>query len=152
MMRIVGLVALLLAACAEHAVVYPGPPELVLGIGDAELVPIEDGDPVPITTGPQGGTIVWGAASVRYLDPVQLELVFSITPPEGRASLRRVLVDLDGAEGGFASSTTLGHMVFLPYVELYSGLPCVWRLEARDRAGRVAIDERTIVPTLHDPP
>jgi len=152
MMRIAGLVVLFLAACAEHGAEYPGPPELALGIGEAELVPIADGAPVPIVRGYQGGTVVWGAASVRYLDPVQLELNFSITPPEGRASLRSVLVDLDDADGGFALTTTLGHSVFLPDPTRYSGLPCVWRLEARDRYGRVAIDEKTIVPTWSDPP
>src|SRR5215204_829446 len=102
MPRIAGLVIVALgalpAACTDDAPAYPGPPELVLGIGQTELVPIADGDPVPISVGAQGGTIVWGAASLRYLDPHQLQLTFSIAPPEGAASLRRVLVDLEAAD------------------------------------------------------
>jgi hypothetical protein len=149
MTRLAGLIVVLQAACAEHA--YPGPPELVLGVGQAELVPIHDGDPVPITRGPQGGTIVWGAASVRYLDPEQLELMFSITPPGGAPSVRRVLVELDGGDGGFTVTTTFGHPVFLPDETQFMGLPCAWRLEARDRDGRTAFDEKTIVPTRGPP-
>src|SRR5262245_35359206 len=104
MMRIAGLVVVLQAACADSTG-YPGPPELALGFGQAELVALEDGDPVPITMGPQGGTIVWGAASMRYLDPEKLELVFSITPPGGAPSVRRVLAELADADGGFAVAT-----------------------------------------------
>jgi hypothetical protein len=146
MIRIAGL-AIVLAACAEPGTPYPGPPELTLGFGEAELVLIHDGDPVPIANGPQGGTIVWGAASVRYLDPDQLELTFTITPPGGTPSVRRVLADLQAAAGGFAASTTFGHPVFLPDEEQFQDQRCVWRLEARDRDGRTAIDEKTIVPT-----
>jgi hypothetical protein len=149
MTRIAGLFVVLQVACAEQSTAYPGPPELALGFGQAELVPIDDGAPVPITRGPQGGTIVWGAASVRYLDPDQLELIFSIAPPRGAPSVRRVLVDLDDADGGFAASTTFGHPVFLPDEDQFKGLPCVWRLEARDRDGRTAIDEKMIVPTQY---
>src|SRR5678815_2759222 len=108
MARIAGLVVVLQAACADQGTAYPGPPELTLGFGQAELVPIHDGDPVPIAKGPQGGTIVWGAASLRYLDPDQLELIFTITPPRGAPSMRRVLADLHDADGGFAASTTFG--------------------------------------------
>jgi hypothetical protein len=97
--------------------------------------------------GPQGGTIVWGAASVRYLDPDQLELTFTITPPRGAPSVRRVIAALEDADGGSAVSTTFGHPVFLPDEDEFRGLPCAWRLEARDRDGRSAIDEKTIVPT-----
>ena len=147
MMRIAGLVVLL-TACAEHSAQYPGPPELSLGFGESELVLIHDGDPVPIATGQQGGTVVWGAASVRYLDPDQLELTFTITPPAGAPSLSRVLADLHDADGGFAASTTFGHPVFLPDEAQFQGQRCVWRLEARDRDGRTAVDEKTIVPTL----
>jgi hypothetical protein len=150
MARIAGLVVVLQAACADQGTAYPGPPELTLGFGQAELVPIHDGDPVPIARGPQGGTIVWGAASMRYLDPDQLELVFSITPPGGAPSVRRVLAELDDADGGLAVSTTVGHPVFLPDEDQFRGLPCVWRLEARDRDGRSAIDEKTIVPTRYE--
>ncbi|TMQ17569.1 MAG: hypothetical protein E6J91_09785 [Deltaproteobacteria bacterium] len=112
---------------------------------------IHDGDPVPIGTGPQGGTVVWGAASVRYLDPDQLELTFTIKPPAGAPSLSRVLVDLHDADDGFAASTTSGHPVFLPDEEQFQNQRCVWRLEARDRDGRSAIAERTIVPTKGQP-
>ena len=146
---IAGLVVLL-AACAEPSTQYPGPPELTLGFGEREFVLIHDGDPVPIALGPQGGTIVWGAASVRYLDPDQLELLFTIESPRGAQSVRRVLTDLHGADGGFAASTTFGHPVFLPDEEQFQSQPCVWRLEARDRHGRTAIDEKTIVPTRED--
>ena len=151
-MRVAGVILVLQAACADHSPSYPGPPELVLGFGQSELVPIADGDPVPIAIGPQGGTIVWGAASVRYLDPDQLELTFTITPPGGAPSVRRVLAELEDADGGFAPSTTVGHPVFLPDEDEFRGLPCVWRLEARDREGRSAHDEKTIVPTRYDRP
>jgi hypothetical protein len=159
MTRIAGPIASLIAglvvvltACAEHSTQYPGPPELTLGFGEHELVMIHDGDPVPITTGPQGGVIVWGAASVRYLDPVELDLVFTIEPPGGAPSVRRVRADLHDADGGFAVSTTFGHPVFLPDEEQFQSQPCVWRLEARDRAGRSAIDEKSIVPTRGEQP
>jgi len=159
MMRIAGPVAnliaglvVLLAACAEHSTQYPGPPELTLGFGERELVLIHDGDPVPIATGPQGGTIVWGAASVRYLDPEELELIFTIKSPRGAQSVRRVLADLHDADGGFAASTTFGHPVFLPDEEQFQSQPCLWRLEARDRDGRSAVDEKTIVPTKDEQP
>lgn len=150
MTRIAGLVVLL-AACAGHSTQYPGPPELTLGFGESELVLIHDGDPVPIGMGPQGGTVVWGAASLRYLDPDQLQLTFTITPPAGAPSLSRVLVDLHDADGGFAASATFGYPVFLPDEEQFQSQRCVWRLEARDRDGRTAIDEKTIVPTRPQP-
>jgi hypothetical protein len=54
---------------------------------------------------------------------------------------------LGDAAGGFAVSTTFGHPVFLPDEDEFRGLPCAWRLEARDREGRSAVDEKTIVPT-----
>lgn len=152
MMPIAGLIVVLLVACAHQGTTYPGPPELVLGFGESQLVPLADGDLVPIAMGPQGGTIVWGAASVRYLDPEQLELTFTITPPRGARSLRRVLAALDDADGGFAVSATFGHPVFLPDEDEFRGLPCAWRLEARDRDGRSAVDEKTIVPTRYAQP
>ena len=148
---IAGLVVVV-AACAEHRTQYPGPPELTLGFGESELVSIHDGDPVPIAMGPQGGTVVWGAASLRYLDPEQLELTFTITPPRGAPSVRRVLAELHDADGGLAASTTVGHPVFLPDEQQFEGQPCMWRLEARDRDGRSAIDEKTIVPTRDEQP
>ena len=147
MRRLVAIMVVVQASCAEPSVEYPGPPELTLGVGEAALTPIQDGDAVPIARGPQGGTIVWGAVSARYFDPERLELVFSIAPPTGAPSLRRVLVDLDGADGGFATALSLGHPVFLPDVDQFSGQPCVWRLEARDREGRTAVDEKLVVPT-----
>src|SRR5690349_1712318 len=121
MRRLVTTLIVVQASCAEPSVEYPSPPELTLGFGEDALNPIEDGEAVPIATGPQGGTIVWGAVSARYLDPEQLELVFSIAPPTGAPSLRRVLVDLDGADGGFATGLSLGHPVFLPDVDQFSG-------------------------------
>jgi hypothetical protein len=136
MSRIAALV--IVSACAEQGIEYPGPPELVLGLGHDELTALEDGDAVPIVKGPQGGTIVWGAVSGRYLDPEDLELVFSIVPPEGAPSLRRVIVDLEHADGGLAVGVKLGLHVFLPDEDSFAGLPCVWRVEARDREGRVA--------------
>jgi hypothetical protein len=152
MLRIACLLFVLAAACAGERGDYPGPPELTLGSGEYELVPIHSGDPVPIAWGRQGGSVVWGAATVRYLDPEQLELTFSITPPQGAASLRRVVADLDDADDGFALTTSLGHPVFLPDEDRFTGVPCVWRLEARDRHGRSAVDEKTIVPTKYDYP
>ena len=147
MRRLVATIIVAQASCAEPSVEYPGPPELTLGVGEAALTPIQDGDAVPITKGPQGGTIVWGAVSARYLDPEQLELLFSIAPPDGTPSFRRVIVDLDDADGGFGVGLSLGHPVFLPDVDQFSGLPCVWRLEATDREGRTAVDTKTVVPT-----
>src|ERR1041385_729854 len=102
MVRVAALLLVLQTACASHSPSYPGPPAIVLGFGQSQLVPIANGDPVPIAMGPQGGTIVWGAASVRYLDPEQLELIFTITPPGGTPSVRRVRAALDDADGGFA--------------------------------------------------
>lgn len=155
MARIAGLlfvVVVVVAGCTDDRGDFPGPPELTLGVGERELVPLHSGDPVPIAWGRQGGSVVWGAASVRYLDPQQLELTFSITPPGGPASLRRVLTDLDRADGGFALTTTLGHPVFLPDEDRFTGVPCVFRLEAHDRHGRSAVDETMIVPTKYDYP
>jgi hypothetical protein len=152
MLRIAGLIVVSLMACTDPGASYPGPPELMLGFGESQLVPLADGDPVPIAMGPQGGTIVWGAASVRYLDPEQLELTFTITPPHGAPSVRRALAALEDADGGFAASTIVGHPVFLPDEDEFRGLPCAWRLEARDRDGRSAVDEKTIVPTRYAQP
>ena len=141
------LAAVIVVAACTEPIEYPGPPELVIGIGQDELVPIEDGDVVPISTGPQGGTIVWGAVAARYLDPIGLELVFAITPPDGEPSLRRVVTDLADAEDGLEMGTSTGLHVFLPDEDQFAGLPCRWRVEARDRAGRTVLDEKTIVPT-----
>jgi hypothetical protein len=145
MSRLVVLV-LLQAACADQDIAYPAPPELVLGFGYDQLVPIENGDAVPIAMGLQGGTVLWGAISARYLDPHGLELVFTVSPPDGAPALRRTVADLDNAEDGFATSVTLGQQVFLPDADRFAGMPCVWRVDARDREGRTASDSKTVVP------
>jgi hypothetical protein len=140
-MRYAPLLLIAIAACVDPG--FSGPPELVLGFGADELEEIEDGAVVPIARGPQGGTVLWGAASVRNMEPRDLRLVFTITSPAGEQSLRRVVVDLDEPDGG----VTLGHLVFLPDPGLFTDLPCQWRAEAIDREGRIAIDEKMVVPT-----
>ncbi len=136
-----GALLMMMCACTETAFEPAGPPGVVLATGHDELVPLADGDAVPIVAGPQGGSVVWAAITAHDLDPHDLELVFSIVPPEGAPSSRRVIVDLDDDSGA-----SIGHQVFLPDVAVFAGVPCSWRVDARDRAGRTASDQKVVIP------
>ena len=146
MHRMVGLIVALQAGCIEAGVEYPGAPELALGFGRDDFSSVNDGDIIPITTGPQGGILIYGAVRGRYLDPHDVELVFSIASTQGAPSLRRVLADFAGSDDGLTMGTSLGHHVFLFDEDRFAGLPCVWRVEATDREGRTAVDEKIVVP------
>jgi hypothetical protein len=139
------------AACTESNAEFPGPPELTLGFGNDAFTPITDGVFVPIVTAPQGGTIVWAAVAARYLDPEELELLFTVVPPEGAPSLKRAIVDLDDADGGFATGVRTGLPVFLFDEHLFAGSSCLWRVEARDREGRTAVDENMVLLARTEP-
>ena len=78
-------VLLIVAACAEPVA---GPPELSLGVGLDVFVPVTDGDSVPIETGTQGGTVVFGGVSAKNLDPDEIELVFTIARSAARSTKR----------------------------------------------------------------
>jgi hypothetical protein len=138
------LVVAVLGACADP-VEFSGPPELTLGVGVDVFMPVTDGDPVPIETGTQGGTAVFGGVAARNLDPHEVELVFTIAPPDGPPSLRRFIANLD------ETGVTLGLPMFLLDEREFAGLPCTWRVEARDRDGRTAVDEKTVIPTRSAP-
>src|SRR5512134_2881167 len=125
MYRLVGFMLAVQAACAEPSVEYPDSPELELGFGRDDFTSITDGDVVPITTGPQGGIIIYGAVRGRYLDPHDVELVFSIASANGAPSLRRVITDLAGTDDGLTMGTSLGHHVFLVHEDRFAGVPCV---------------------------
>jgi hypothetical protein len=34
----------------------------------------------------------------------------------------------------------------MPDVGMFAGVPCSWRVDARDRAGRMASDHKTVIP------
>jgi hypothetical protein len=138
-MRAMLLIAL--AACADEPVEIDGPVELTLGAGPEAFTPVTDGDPIAITDGFQGGTVMYGAAQARNVERADVELLFTLTPPAGPPSARRFVVDLD------ETGTISGLAVFLLETRRFAGLPCVWRVELRDRAGRMAFDEKMVIPT-----
>jgi hypothetical protein len=139
-MRPIILIVLCHAACADP-VEDLGPAELVLGSGPEVFVPVTDGDSVAIMDGLQGGTVMWGAVQARNVEVRDVELLFTVTPPSGPPSARRFVVDLDDA------GTVSGLAVFLLDQRSFAGQPCVWRVELHDRTGRMAADEKTVIPT-----
>jgi hypothetical protein len=138
-MRAITLMAVL-AACAEP-VEYDGPAELTLGAGPEGFMPVTDGDPITISDGFQGGMVMYGAVQARNVDKGDVELLFTVTPPAGTPSSRRFVVDLDD------TGTISGLAVFLLDQRPFAGQPCVWRVELHDRGGRMAFDEKTVIPT-----
>jgi hypothetical protein len=58
-----GLAALALGGCAA-----PGDADVLLGTGEAEWVPLHDGDEIEVVFGPQGGFHVLGAIRIAGLD------------------------------------------------------------------------------------
>ena len=67
-------------------------------------------------------------------------------------SMRHDHVDLVGGDRGLAFGERLGSAVFIPDLASEEDRAARWRLELTDRAGRVAVVERTVVPTRAAPP
>lgn len=137
------------AGCGPHVPSsFPGPPDITLGTGVDSFVPVADGDAVPIIMGLQGGYHIWGSVRARYVDPVQLHIVFTLylvgnDTPE---TIRHDHVDLAGTSDGLSYGEHLGSAVFLPSAMDVRGQPCRWRLDATDLEGRTATVERMIRP------
>jgi hypothetical protein len=138
------------SACGAGPVTFPGPPELELGTGFADFVPVADGDAVPIIHGLQGGYHIWGSLRARYLDPTALRLRFTVTLAGASSfeALREDTVDLDGTTDGLTPGTHLGSAVIFKDVRRVEGQPCDWTLDVTDREGRTAAAAcHGIVPT-----
>ena len=54
------------APCEQAATVAP---EIVIGVGEREFVPVQDGDTLPLSFGNQGGQHVWVGAQTKGLNP-----------------------------------------------------------------------------------
>jgi len=71
-------ILLLLAACSGSSeVVCDGTPDVEFGTGDQTFILLEEGDPMPIFDGPQGGSHLYGAVDACNLEG-PLDIQFSI--------------------------------------------------------------------------
>jgi hypothetical protein len=130
---------LLLSACIE------GTPEITVGTGAENYAPLNDGDEVQIARGLQGGTHIWGAVRAsRGLDPVQLELKFSVLKNG---------VELSGEPSVFHLNL-IGHGEFnevaglrgiVPDPQAVAGQELVLKIVATDNGGRTAEHQRKVI-------
>jgi hypothetical protein len=138
-----------LPACGPHVPAsYPGPPDVTLGTGYDQFVPVDDGADVPIIMGLQGGYHIWGSVRARYVDPRQVHLVFTLylAGQDTPLTIRHDHVDLAGTSDGLDFGQHLGSAVFLPDVTMVRDQPCRWRLDVTDLESRTASVERMIHP------
>jgi hypothetical protein len=137
-MRMLALLVIVVSACG-------GPKQssasLELGTGDQRFITLNDGDPVPIIHGLQGGYHVWGSVRVSNMAPMGLHLQFALARVDGSGppTMRTDVVDLVDGEH-------LGTAVFVPDPDGVRDQPCALSVSAIDGDGRAATGERKIVP------
>ena len=129
-----------------------GDPWAEVGTGELAFVPIADGDDAELHAGAQGGWHLW--VSVRaYAFGEQARLGTRIEPLdwEGPVQEGSRPVPLERAEDGVR--TFVGSPAVLSYASCFVGRPTRLTLTLSDESGRLATDERIVVPQAPpDPP
>lgn len=140
----VPILLLLLAGCES------GPPIVEVGTGTATFEPLEDGQSVPLIEGAQGGWHVWVSIRARGVDPTDVKLDVITYPREaGRPRQTRLhALDLTARDGWYER---VGLVQVLSLPECYQDREVVVSVDATDRAGRTAHDQRVVVPRWPTP-
>ena len=111
-------VALLVAGCDEAP---SAPPRLLLGTGEGELVALDDGDPLRVVSGCQGGRHVLVSLRAERVEATRARITIALTADDGAALALPFDVSLTLAQVGGASELT-GVLVLLDLVELIGRL------------------------------
>jgi hypothetical protein len=149
-LALAGLVILLGGACIGGGGVREG--TLELGTGEAEFVPLVDGQDVDLTAGAQGGHHLWLSMRSQGLASGRCELRVSVwaeDDPEGRQDSWvsvRVNPAPDGAPG---TLEYIGWPGLIARPECFVERRVHFSVELTDERGARAMDERVVVP--HSP-
>ncbi len=143
--------------CWESSPPYAELAEAELGGGDERSEAFERLDPdeeVPLFYGPQGGYHILVRPRVRGLVPAdgRIDTRFSATLGDERVDPfecpHHPIYTEDPANGEYLLGTLTTLIIVNERVADVNGQPVVLRMEALDRGGTYASDERTVVPRL----
>lgn len=124
------------------------PLEVELGSGVESFQRVDDGEPLAIVGGPQGGTHVWGAVRVNGVSDERVRIAFELRMTDmgeldGELGPLRVLLEPSDVEGFWEAS---GMTVFLDDPNDVNGTECDLTVIVTDADGRQATDVRRVMP------
>lgn len=156
MRRIVGLMALVAAACEggaareAHDAGDSGPGLVVLGSGETSFEPTDEQQHLKLYAGTQGGHHVWLSYRVEGLMPVDVRMVLDVVPaPPARPAHTDVVLDLDPVAVGADGSEFIGWPARVLDPECAVGGVVSISLTLTDKNGKQASGSMTVIP---DPP
>jgi hypothetical protein len=122
-----------------------GPPTLEVGTGASAFIPLQDGDPVTIINGPQGGSHIWGALRTCGLDPANVTINYKVYVIDSATQLSstQFLIPLQADEGWWGTSGLTGFVWDASYVRNKQVLLI---MEATDGNGVFASGQKRVVP------
>jgi hypothetical protein len=129
----------------------PGPPTVEIGGGEDAYVPVEDGGPMRIERGPQGGLHVWIGVRVRNLHQRGSVTTLSAAVPSLGLELdpMQVALGFDGSPGGTCELHALRYVVASRLSQLDALIGASLRIDAKvvDVTGTVGLARKTVTLT-----
>ena len=137
------------ASCVE------GEPRIELGTGETSFEPLEDGDPVIVVNGPQGGQHILGSLKTWNMTGIAT-VHFTIQRASDQSYVSDQVYRLQLFEEGDCAWSYIGMYGYLGFVaapndDSFLWLDAIMRMEVTDENGRTASDEVTVVPELGAP-
>lgn len=146
--RGLGLAALLGALCFASALLGCSPEDFLLELGTGEIAfeHLDDETELELVAGPQGGHHVWASFYVWGSSSDRVQMQIDLIPIEGPEPPARFPVTLFLDDMGDGTMARAGWPAELARPECAVGVRHLMRATLTDRDGRVAIDERIVVP------
>ena len=147
--------------CWDSSPPYALLAEAELGGGDevsGAFEPLEPEEEVELFFGPQGGYHILVRPRVRGLfpDESRIDTRFSAFLGDARVDPfecpHHPLYEVDPADGDYLLGSLTTLIIVNERVPEVDGQPILIRMEALDRSGNYATDERTVVPRLREEP
>lgn len=140
---------------ASEAACSSGEAAVDLGTGDDSFEPLEDGDPVNVINGPQGGQHVVGSVHTFNMTSVAtVQLTIQRAEDDSYVSDQTYRLQFLEEDAEQCEWTYLGLFAYLGFVSLaeddadFLWKDAIMRIEVTDDNGRTATDEIVVVPEL----